>query len=325
MRTQAKASEDGVTGITTGYTRLNQLTHGFQRGDMIILAARPSVGKTALAINLAFNASRKTDRAVAIFSLEMPAGALVKRLVATVACVNLDQISTGHLSNKDKVAIAQALKEVGDTKMYIDDTPGIKLFDIIAKSRKLKSANPDLGLIVIDYIGLITTGNKRVESRQVEVSEISRELKELARELLVPVLVVCQLSREVDKREGKRPMLSDLRESGSIEQDADQVFLMFRKDYYEQMGQQVGAARRKSPEEEKREAEAKEAQRKLDESIGVKDASLVELMIAKNRNGKTGVVPLLFFKGYGRFDNPTAEYETRLAAMKMAGIQDIED
>ncbi len=326
MRTQAKASEDGVTGLTTGYTRLNQLTHGFQRGDMVILAARPSVGKTALAINLAFNASRKTDRTVAIFSLEMPAGALVKRLVATVSCVNLDQISTGHMSNKDKAAIAQALKEVGDTKLYIDDTPGIKLFDIIAKSRKLKSANPDLGLIVIDYIGLITTGNKRIESRQIEVSEISRELKELARELLVPILVICQLSREVDKREGKRPMLSDLRESGSIEQDADQVFLMYRKDYYEQMGQQVGGGvRRKSPEEEKREAEQREAQRKLDESTGVKDASLVELMVAKNRNGKTGVVPLLFFKGYGRFDNPTAEYESRLAAMKMGGIQDIED
>ncbi|MCX5775463.1 MAG: replicative DNA helicase, partial [Firmicutes bacterium] len=186
MRTQAKSAEDGVTGITTGYRKLNLLTHGFQRGEMIILAARPSVGKTALAINLAFNASRKADRPVAIFSLEMPAEALIKRLIATVSCVNLDQIQTGFLNSKDRLAIGEALKTVGDTKMYIDDTPGIKLLDIIAKARKLKTANPDIGLIVVDYIGLITTGNKKIESRQVEVSEISRELKELARELKVP-------------------------------------------------------------------------------------------------------------------------------------------
>jgi len=324
MRTQAKSAEDGVTGITTGYRKLNLLTHGFQRGEMIILAARPSVGKTALAINIAFNASRKADRPVAIFSLEMPAEALIKRLVATVSCVNLDLIQTGYLTGKDRLAIGEALKTVGDTKMYIDDTPGIKLLDIIAKARKLKTANPDLGLIVVDYIGLITTGNKKVESRQVEVSEISRELKELARELKVPILVVSQLSREVDKREGKRPMLSDLRESGSIEQDADQVMLMFRKDYYESTGAQMGS-KRKSPEEEKKAAAAAFEERELNKKADA-DASLVEVIIAKNRNGKTGTVPLLFFKGYGRFDTPSEEYEAQLAKIRQSGgVQDIED
>lgn len=327
MRTQAKSSEDGVTGITTGYSKLNLYTHGFQRGDMVILAARPSVGKTALALNIAFNAARKSDRTVAVFSLEMPAEALIKRLLATCSCVNLDQIQTGHLSMKDRVSIGDALKTVSDTKMYIDDTPGIKLLDILAKSRKLKSANPDLGLIVIDYIGLITTGGKNIESRQVEVSEISRQLKELARELKVPVLVVCQLSREVDKREGKRPMLSDLRESGSIEQDADIVLLMFRKDYYENLGSSVpsGGGKRQSPEEEKKQAAAKFEEEQLSKSIPG-DASPVEILIAKNRNGKTGTVPLLFFKGYGRFDTPTEEYENQLARIrKNSGVSDIED
>ncbi|MCX5775192.1 MAG: DnaB-like helicase C-terminal domain-containing protein, partial [Firmicutes bacterium] len=255
---------------------------------------------------------------------EMPAEALIKRLIATVSCVNLDQIQTGFLNSKDRLAIGEALKTVGDTKMYIDDTPGIKLLDIIAKARKLKTANPDLGLIVVDYIGLITTGNKKIESRQVEVSEISRELKELARELKVPILVVSQLSREVDKREGKRPMLSDLRESGSIEQDADQVLLMFRKDYYESTGAQVGT-KRKSPEEEKKAAAAAFEERELNKKADA-DASLVELIIAKNRNGKTGTVPLLFFKGYGRFDTPSDEYEAQLAKIRQSGgIQDIED
>lgn len=296
LLTQKQASEDGVTGVTTGYKKLNLLTHGFQPSDMIILAARPSVGKTALGLNLAFNAASKTNTPVAIFSLEMPAEQLILRLLANRSCVDLSKIQTGFLTKREQLELERAMNELSETKLFIDDTPGIKLMDILAKSRKLKTECPDLSLIMIDYIGLITTGAKKVESRQLEVSEISRSLKELARELKVPILVISQLSRAVESRAGKKiPMLSDLRESGSIEQDADQVLLIYREDYYTSIGVDTNNGSKKE--------EAK-APTSDDASI-----SMVKVLVAKNRNGQVGEVELAFTKSFGRFDDAALAHE----------------
>ncbi|NMV82800.1 MAG: replicative DNA helicase [Erysipelotrichia bacterium] len=313
-----QVSEDGVTGINTGYTGLNHYTHGFQRDNLIIMAARPGVGKTALALNIAFNASLKSNIPVAIFSLEMSADSLAKRLVANRACVDLDHITTGYLNKSERLSIEEAINAISRSTIFIDDTPGIKLYDIVAKSRKLKATQGDLGLVIVDYIGLITSSNKKFESRQQEVSEISRSLKDLARELKVPVIAISQLSREVEKRENKRPQLSDLRESGSIEQDADLVLLLYRQDYYENIGAKVASKKmgRYPTDETPRDGKSKEEQkRELDASLPG-DASTVEVIIAKNRNGKTGKIPLHFFKSYGRFDNPTKEYEEALAKIE---------
>jgi replicative DNA helicase len=290
---------------------------------MTIIAARPSVGKTAFALNIAYNAVKLNPISVAVFSLEMPSEQLIRRLIATDATVSLDNIQTGSrfLTAAQKATVGQSIKNIGNTKLFIDDTPGIKLIDILAKSRQLKAAHDDLGLIVIDYIGLITTGEKRIESRQVEVSNISRALKELARDLKLPVLVISQLSRQVDSRDDKRPYLSDLRESGAIEQDADLVFLMYRPGYYKNLGfsKNVGQDEKKRFKEEREKVEA------LTKEIG-EYAELVEVIIAKNRNGKTGIVPLLFFKNFGRFDNPSEDYESRLKMIRQEhGAPDIEE
>jgi replicative DNA helicase len=314
---------DGLTGVDVGYKKLNDYTHGLQKGEMTIIAARPSVGKTAFALNLAYNAVKLNPISVAIFSLEMPSEQLVRRLIATDATVSLDNIQTGtrFLTAAQKATVGQSIKNIGNSKLFIDDTPGIKLIDILAKSRQLKAAHDDLGLIVIDYIGLITTGEKRIESRQVEVSNISRALKELARDLKLPVLVISQLSRQVDSRDDKRPYLSDLRESGAIEQDADLVFLMYRPGYYKNLG----FSKNVSQDEKKRFKEEREKVEALTKEIG-EYAELVEVIVAKNRNGKTGIVPLLFFKNFGRFDNPSEDYESRLKMIRQEhGAPDIEE
>ncbi|NCA96447.1 MAG: hypothetical protein EOM74_05650, partial [Methanomicrobia archaeon] len=310
----------------TGYTKLNTYTHGFQRGNMIILAARPSVGKTALAINIALNAASKDHKPVAIFSLEMPAEQLIMRLIANQACVELDKIQTNILTSEERAKVRQGIANVANTPIYIDDTPGIRLMDIVAKAKKLKSANEEISMIVIDYIGLITTGAKKVESRQLEVSEISRTLKELARELKVPVLVIAQLSRAVEQRDNKRPMLSDLRESGSIEQDADVVLMLYRNDYYSATGQKTKGPRKTETNAKSVEYFQEQEKKVIEQSApGSGDASLVEVIVAKNRNGKIGKLPLIFFKSYGRFDNISPELESRMNEMyENAGV-DIED
>ena len=282
--------EDGVTGLTTGYKRLNELTHGWQKSDMIILAARPSVGKTAFALNLCLNATLKTKNSVGIFSLEMPAEMLMMRLVANRSTVELGKIQTGKISQRDYVAIDKALSEIASTKLYIDDSPNIKLMDILSKARKLKMEHPDLALIMIDYIGLITTGNKKVESRQVEVSEISRQLKALARELEIPILVLCQLSRNVEqaKTGGRKPVISDLRESGSIEQDADVIMLLSRPDYQNKDTSNMKAL-------------TKDTNEPVINENG-ETISQVTVTVGKNRNGPIGDVKLIFTKTIGRFD-----------------------
>ena len=314
IETPQEVKTDGVSGLTTGFDRLNNITQGFHPGDMIIVAARPSVGKTALALNFAYRAASRTNKPIAIFSLEMPAEALIKRLIGVESSVSLTKITTGNLVGVDRAKVANAIYKIGSLPLYIDDSPNGKLMDIIAKSRKLQANEPDLGMIIIDYLGLVTTGSssKGADSRQEEVRKTSLALKALARELQVPIIVVSQLSRDVEKRgENKRPILSDLRDSGSIEQDADVVMLLYREDYYKnskapnnnagnkKMGNLCGSERFEMVKEQK--------EKITGEPMGG-DVSYVEVNVAKNRNGQTGNAYLFFYKSFGRFDEPSEEW-----------------
>ncbi len=228
-----------VTGYKTGFTDLDHTLHGFQKGDLVILAARPAMGKTAVALNLAMNvAGYNPGGAVALFSLEMPAEQLGMRLLSAKSHVQSDKIRTGRLSNEEWNAINEAASELSSTPIFIDDTSTIKVPEIFSKCRRLQ-AEHGLHLVLIDYIQLITGSGSRNESRQQEVSDISRALKGLARELKVPVIALSQLSRTVEQRENKRPMLSDLRESGAIEQDADIVMMLYREAYYDETAREA--------------------------------------------------------------------------------------
>ncbi len=259
-----------ITGVRSLFSALDNMTTGFQRGDLIILAARPSVGKTAFALNVALNAASVSSDAVAIFSLEMPSEQLATRMLAIKSEVQIQKLRTGKLDDNEWSLIHESVQELKRQKLYIDDTPGIKINDIFAKCRKLKNDH-GLSLVIIDYMQLILSSG-RIESRQQEVSEISRRLKALARELDVPVIALSQLSRAVEQRNDKRPMLSDLRESGSIEQDADLVMFLYRDEYYQK-------------------EEEKSAEKRVE----------VELSLAKHRNGPTGKVILAFEKEINRF------------------------
>ena len=264
---------DTVTGLRSFYSDLDAKTTGFQRGDLIILAARPSMGKTALALNFALNAAPVAMGAIAIFSLEMPAEQLTTRMLSAKSRVPSQKLQTGKLDDNDWSNLNSAAQELKRQKFYIDDTSGIKVSEMFAKCRKLKNEE-DLSLVVVDYIQLIQ-GTGDSESRQQEVSEISRRLKALARELDVPVIALSQLSRSVEKREDKRPMLSDLRESGALEQDADLVMFIYREEYYKR-----NEAENNAP-----------AQSRED----------VELSLAKHRNGPTGTIKLAFEREIGCF------------------------
>ena len=313
IETPKEAKTDGVTGLTTGFNSINKITQGFHAGDMIIVAARPSVGKTALAINFAYRAANRTNKPVAIFSLEMPAEQLITRLVGTESSVSLNKITTGNLVGIDRAKVANAIYKIGSLPIYIDDSPNGKLMDIIAKSRKLHANEPELGLIIIDYLGLISSGNtKSTDSRQEEVRKASLALKALARELKVPVIVVSQLSRSVEQRgENKRPILSDLRDSGSIEQDADVVMLLYREDYYKDSknpNSNAGDKKMKNLTGSERFEMVKEQKEKITGESMVGDVSFVEVNIAKNRNGQTGKSYLFFYKSFGRFDEPSEEW-----------------
>ncbi|MBU7594148.1 replicative DNA helicase [Metabacillus halosaccharovorans] len=257
-----------VTGIPTGFIELDRMTAGFQRNDLIIVAARPSVGKTAFALNIAQNVATKTDENVAIFSLEMGADQLVMRMLCAEGNIDAQRLRTGSLTAEDWGKLTMAMGSLSDSGIYIDDTPGIRVGDIRAKCRRLKQES-GLGMVLIDYLQLIQ-GNGRTDNRQQEVSEISRSLKELARELKVPVIALSQLSRGVEQRQDKRPMMSDIRESGSIEQDADIVAFLYRDDYYD-----------------------KESENK----------NIIEIIIAKQRNGPVGTCSLAFVKEYNKFVN----------------------
>ncbi len=328
INTSKIIGEDEVTGLTTGYRDVNKYTQGFQRGDMIIIAARPSVGKTAIALNMGYRAATRAHVPVAIFSLEMASELLVKRLVAAESGVSLKSISSGNVMGSDRIKVAEAIKKVSSAPIFIDDSPGLKLMDIVAKSRKLQarlqSEQKELGLIIVDYLGLVTTGNsgsKSGDSRQEEVRKISLQMKDLARELKVPIVVISQLSRSVESRDNKRPMLSDLRDSGSIEQDADVVMLLYREDYYKKQTNSAGEKKGKDLTDSDKAALSREQKEKQLAQEMPGDASYVEVNIAKNRNGQTGIAGLFFFKAFGRFDDPPRDWEEQKREIA-GGIED---
>ena len=268
----AKNKSD-ITGIRTGFYDLDRVTAGLHGGELIILAARPGMGKTAFALNIATNAAFSTNKAIAIFNLEMSAEMLVNRMLASIGGIDSYKLNTGKLEHNDWKRYNEAISKLSNTNIYIEDNASITAPEIKAKCRRLASTKEGLGLVVIDYLQLVTTGSKRVESRQVEVSEISRSLKTMALELDVPVIALAQLSRSVDKRENKEPALVDLRESGSLEQDADLVLFLNRKDYYEN---------------------------KTDKKETIVP---IDVIIAKHRKGSTGLYRLLFELNMSNFKN----------------------
>lgn len=268
-----------ITGLATGWYDFDKLTAGLHENEFIIIAARPAMGKTAFALNMATNIAMNSDKTVALFNLEMGAEQLALRIISSLGQVEGYKLRTGKLMNDDWKRVNEAISQLTDTNIFIDDTPGITIGEIRAKCRRLASAEKGLGIIIIDYLQLISGGKNYGSNRQQEVSDISRSLKTLAMELHVPVIALAQLSRQVEAREDKRPLMSDLRESGSIEQDADIVSFLYRDDYYN-----------------------KEARREDDTSIS-------ELIIGKHRNGPTATIELLFKKNTSTFVNLKREYK----------------
>jgi replicative DNA helicase len=261
-----------ITGLATHYTDLDEMTSGLQKSDLVILAARPSMGKTALAMNIAENAAIEDKKVVGIFSLEMSREALLLRLLCSRARVDSHKMRTGSLWRDDMQKVVRAMEELGGSPIFIDDTPGVSLSEMRAKARRLKQSQGGLDLIVVDYLQLMSGGSKRFENRTQEVSAISRGLKALAKELELPVIALSQLSRAPESRGGDhRPQLADLRESGSIEQDADLVMFIFREEVYKQ----------DDPDLQGR----------------------AELIIAKQRNGPIGRVNMAFLKNSTRFES----------------------
>ena len=263
-----------LTGLPTGFYDLDKATAGLHAGEMIIIAARPGMGKTAIALNIAVNAAKTTKKAVAIFNLEMPAEQLVNRMRSAVGQVDSHKIQTGKLNHEDWKRINEANSQLAETNIQIVDDAGITAAEIKAKCRTLANKEEGLGLVIIDYLQLVTSGGRRPESRQQEVSDISRSLKTMAMELKVPVIALAQLSRSAEKRENNQPMLADLRESGSIEQDADMVLFVNRNDYYK-------------------------AKEQLEASKNV----VADIIIAKHRKGSTGKFQLLFELNMSNFRN----------------------
>lgn len=268
-----------ITGLATGFYEIDKLTSGLHENELIIIAARPAMGKTAFALNVATNVAKTTKKAVAIFNLEMNAEQLVSRMFSSLGQVDGNRIRNGKLDNNDWAKLSEGISRLADTNIYIDDTPGVSIGDIRSKCRRLASSKEGLALVVIDYLQLVSGSNKYTGNRQQEVAEISRSLKTMALELGVPVIALAQLSRAVEGRDDKRPLMSDLRESGSIEQDADIVAFLYRDDYYN-----------------------KEA--RMDGNI-----SISEFIVAKHRNGPTATIELLFKKNTSTFANYSKEDE----------------
>jgi len=268
---KAFETKSTVSGINTGFLDLNRMTSGLQGGDLIILAARPAMGKTAFALNLASNGASLAGCTVALFSLEMPTTQLAARVLACEARVDSERMRSGHLTDGDIDRLLQAVKRMNDWSIHIDDTAGVGVMELRAKCRRLASDRniPKLGLVVIDYLQLMK-GRPGIRSREQEISDISRSLKSLAKELDVPIVALSQLNRGVESRPNKRPLMSDLRESGAIEQDADIIMFVYRDEYY-------------NPDTE--------------------EQGVTEIIIGKQRNGPIGTCKLRFFKEWSRFDN----------------------
>lgn len=267
----AKVGSD-VTGISTGYRALDLKTTGLHPKELIILAARPAMGKSAFALNIATNMAIQGKKSVAIFSLEMGAEQIAQRMFSAVGQVEANHIRTGKLDNNDWKRVTEAMSQLANTNIYIDDTAGITTREIRSKCRRLANSEKGLDCIIIDYLQLVDSSSKYAGNRVLEVGEVSRELKKLAMELEVPIIALAQLSRQLEQRENKRPLLSDLKESGSIEQDADIVMFLYNDDYY------------KRPKD-------------------VPPSSVMEVIISKSRSGSTGTVELVFDRGYLSFKN----------------------
>ena len=271
-------NKNEITGVATGFYELDKITSGLQPNELIILAARPGMGKTAFALNIATNVAKNTKKSVAIFNFEMSGEQLVNRMFSSIGQINLTKFRNGNFDNEDWKRLSESVSILANTNIKIDDTPGSSISDIRSKCRRLASTEEGLALVVIDYLQLITGSAKNANNRQQEVSEISRGLKMMAMELHVPVIALAQLSRAVEGRPDKRPMMSDLRESGSIEQDADMVGFLYRDDYYN-----------------------KEAMNN--------DVSISEFIIGKNRSGPTKTIEFIFkgstvtFANYQREEN----------------------
>lgn len=270
---QREQNKGALLGVDTGFYDLNAMTSGFQRSDLVIIAARPSMGKTALCLNIAEHIGITQKKVVAIFSLEMSKEQVVQRMVCSRAAVDANKMRFGQLQQEDWTRLGVAFGDLGDAQIYIDDTPVMSVMEMKAKARRLKAEQGDLGLVIIDYLQLME--GQRPDNRVQEISDISRGLKAFARELDVPVIALSQLSRAVEARQNKHPMLSDLRESGSIEQDADMVMFIYRDEYYNPESTNKGEA---------------------------------ELIIAKQRNGPTGKVTLLFQPNITKFRNPARQF-----------------
>ena len=276
LQTLAETKGD-ITGIATGWTDFDKITSGLHENQFIIIAARPAMGKTAFALNLATNVVTSSKRSVAVFNLEMGAEQLANRMLSSLGQIEGYKFMSGKLNNNDYVKFNEALSQLEDTNLFLDDTPGITIGEIRSKCRRLKTSSSGLDLVIIDYLQLISGGKNYGANRQQEVSDISRSLKMLAIELNIPIIALSQLSMSVESREDKRPLMSDLRESGSIEQDADIVAFLYRDDYYKK------------------------------ELRNDNNTSISELIIGKHRNGTTGTINLLFKRDTSTFLNFTKE------------------
>ncbi len=291
IKVQAAKKNKIVTGLDTRFVELNRMTSGFGEGDLIIIAARPSMGKTAFALNLALNVI-KQDKGVAIFSLEMPAEQLMLRILSAASRIPLQDIRRGSLNEEEWSKLSAIADEISQKPLFVDDEGYINIHTIRAKLRKLKAQNPDLSLAVIDYLQLIASDQRE---RHLAIAEISRSLKLLARELQIPIIALSQLNRALESRPNKRPMLSDLRESGAIEQDADIIMFIYRDDVYKAM------------EAKQKQKEALEKGKAVEIDFKEKEVEDAEIIIGKQRNGPTGTVEMLFQKKYTLFTDKVSE------------------
>lgn len=266
-------SKGEITGIATGFYDIDKLTSGLHPNELIIIAARPAMGKTVIALNIAINVASNNEKAVALFNMEMGAEQLAMRMLSSVGQISQNKLKTGKLEHQDWKRVNEAISRLAETNLFLDDTPGMTIGEIRAKCRRLASSEKGLALVVIDYLQLISGGSKYGNNRQQEISDISRGLKTMAMELEVPVIALAQLSRSVESRDDKRPILSDLRESGSIEQDADIVAFLYRDDYYNK------------------------------ESAIDQFTSKSEFLVRKHRSGPTAEIPLIFKRDTATFVN----------------------
>ena len=271
---ESNESGESLVGVSTGFTEIDEITLGFQRSDLIIIAGRPSMGKTALAFNIAENVARETDKTVLIFSMEMSAEQVVRRFISSIANIDLQRLMRGQLQDSDWEGIDKALSVLSSKNILLDDTPALSPSELRSRARRIKRENKDLAMIIVDYIGLMQVHGKS-DNRVAEISEISRSLKALAKELEVPIVALSQLNRAVESRPNKRPILADLRDSGAIEQDADVIAFLYRHEYYD-----------KNDLENKGKA---------------------EINIAKQRNGPTRATSLAFRDSVAKFENLARE------------------